>query len=173
MAPNLQRALKAQVVEELRRQNEELRQQVALLQSATSIKNEAVKKATDATPVKSPEIFTPMEGPGETVRHICGGARVPPGTLPKVDENMDGGARTLADLPPVPPWPLEPTGQTKRAHDESFWKIFESGLTVWEEYDRNRPYQGEPVGSGVNNGAVQQHHLRGPEECECATPTRR
>ena len=46
---NVQRALEAQVVEELRRQNEELRQQAALLQSAASIKNEAVKKAADAT----------------------------------------------------------------------------------------------------------------------------
>ena len=137
-----------------------------LLQSAASIKDETVKKAADATPVRSPEMFTPMEGPGETVRHTPGGTRVPPGTPPEVDENMDGGARNLAGLPPVPPWPLEPTGQTKRAHDESFWKIFESGLTVWKEYHRNRPYQGEPVGSGASSGAVQQHHLRGPGEFE-------
>ena len=34
----------------------------------------------------------------------------------------------------------------KRAHDESFWKIFEAGQTVWKNYEDNKPYQEVTVG---------------------------
>ena len=131
---DLQRALEAQVVEEIRRQNEELRQQVALLQSAASIRKKTVKKAADATSVRSPEMFTPMDAPGEAVRHTPGGTRVPPATPPEVDGNVDGGVRTLTDLPPVPPWPL---GKPQVQQNELMMGAFGRSLSLDSRCGKN------------------------------------
>ena len=147
---DLQRALEAQVVEELRRQNEDLRLQVAALQTA-STKMKAAKKTAEPALEKSPKMFTPMEVTGDA-RRTPGGTQVPRGTPPDVD--MNNGSRAAAELPPVLLWPIEPSMPGKRTHDESFWKIFESGQTVWKNYDVNKPYQGETVGAGGGSGPV-------------------
>ena len=93
---DLQRALEAQVVEELRRQNEDLRLRVAALQTA-STKMKAVKKPAQPVLEKFPEMFTPMEMVSGT-RRTPGGTQVPPGTPPDVDEDMDEGSKVATEL---------------------------------------------------------------------------
>ena len=124
---DLQRAIELQVVEELRKQNEELRNEVkALNEKIAQGQYHRGQTPTPRTPTTA--MFTPMEQPAQ-VRRTPGGTQVPPGTPPQTLEEPRG------ELPEIPPWP---------------WSKFEHGRSAeewsnWEGRQRERHEQGREV----------------------------
>ena len=143
---DLQRAMELQVVEELRRQNEELRNEVrALNEKIAQGQNHRGQTPTPRTPTTA--MFTPMEQPMQ-VRRTPGGTQVPPGTPPQTSEEPRG------ELPEVPPWP---------------WSKFEHGCSAeewssWERRQRERHERGRAVHERTHGmlGATGSLHR---EEC--------
>ena len=94
---DLQREMERQVVEELRRQNEELRNEVRALNKKIA-QGHNHRSQTPAPKTPTTAMFTPMEQPLQ-VRRTPGGTQVPPGTPPPTSEEL------RSELPEIPPWP--------------------------------------------------------------------
>ena len=142
---DLQRAIELQVVEELRRQNEELRNEVRALNEKIA-RGQRHRDRTPGPKTPTTAMLTPMEQPVQ-VRRTPGGTQVPPGTPPQTLDEPRG------ELPEIPPWP---------------WSKFEQGCSAeeWPGWERRqRELQGRD--RGVHNldygmlGATGNLHREG------------
>ena len=106
---DLQRAIELQVVEELRKQNEELRNEVKALNEKIA-QGQCHRDQTPGPKTPTTAMFTPMEQPVQV-------RRTPGGTPPQTLEEPRG------ELPEIPPWP---------------WSKFEHGCSAeeWSSWER-------------------------------------
>ena len=119
------------MVEELRRQNEELRNEVKALKIT---RGQCHQDRTPGPKTPTTAMFTPMEQPVH-LRRTPGGTQVPPGTPPQTLDEPRG------ELPEIPPWP---------------WSKFEQGRSAgeWSSWERRqRELHHEGCGGGLHRHA--------------------